>query len=282
MLTTAKQPSETIVLATSAIDLFRKFRRETAQLVRQADVKENKALKALKVAWRKYEYQPDMSVAGLDDKNYENAISAIKGITYSAKDVALFSVGLSEFADEEHLSSKAGFFISALVNNGNETDYKVFVSHIEEIRGLLKLKISWLGYRNTKNLTIEGNIEACAGDKMQSGQIIVNGNVRGTGLGNFMEGGRIIVNGNMGTGVGIKMKNGEIIVNGNACANIGDNMQGGVIRINGDVSTGFLVGSSMKGGEIHVSGKLDLRGFDLHIISGKVFHNGKLIAGEKE
>ncbi len=282
MLTTAKKPSETIVRATSAIDTFRKFRRETAQSVRLADVKENEALKALKVAWRKYEYQSDIMGAGPNDENYENAISAIKGITYSAKDVALFSVGLSEFADEEYLSSKAGFFISALVNNGNETEYKVFVPHIEEIRGHLKLKVSWLGYRNTKNLTIEGNIEACTGDKMQGGQIIVNGNVRGTELGDFMEGGRIIVNGNMGTGVGIKMKNGEIIINGNVSANIGDNMLGGVIRINGDVNAGFLVGESMKGGEIHVNGKLDLRGFDLHVISGKVFHNGKLIAGEKE
>jgi len=210
---------KTKVPSTAAVgSKFDRYKPEEEKEVRKLDIKEDEVLKQLKAVWKKFE----APVTTLD-QDHENAVKQLRGVCYSAKDVENFSIALAEFQDERYFSYKAGVFLSALINNGKDSDYVIHTQHLKEV--------SELGYKNTK-------------------KIVVNGHVCGPGP--FMEGGTIIVNGNAGPDVGAFMRGGTIIVNGNAGDKVGDGMLGGEIHIEGH----YKKLSYIYGGKIYHKGVL--------------------------
>lgn len=247
--------------ATHADRRFRKYGPETSRAVRLPDVQENAIVRRLKEVFE--EFNPGTGASFREqDRNYQKAVEAIEGIDYSAEDVKIFCLSLAIIRfnkdikpeDEWKFAEKAGMFLSALINEGRDSEYVLSTTHIG-------FSIHRLGYKNEKSLIVDGDVGFDLGTKMQKGRIIVTGNSRG-GVGEWMEGGDIIIgscNRNV-AGVGEDMKGGRIIVKGDIDGYIGDHMSGGIILVLG-LATGVyasvgreteIIGKGMWGGEIHI------------------------------
>jgi len=285
VLTPAKRPTHPAVLALAG--RFGKYKPEEEKEVRKIDVKEDKVLKQLKAAWRKFKHigPPNLRrIEEIYEYPYRHALKQVKGIRYSAKDVESFTLALIGFQREKNFSERAGYFLSALINNCRDTEYVVHTQHLVK-------KINYLGFKNTKNIVVNGNMGHSIGKCMKRGSITLNGDVGervgwdmkdGTiivngnadvELGCGMEGGSISVNGNAGRGVGFRMMGGTLTIKGNAGWWVGCSMRGGIIVVNGNA--GHEVGAFMKGGEIHLEGDYERIADDIR--GGKIYHKGKLI-----
>ena len=231
---------------------------ESEKPVRKVQVAEDEALKRLKEAWTAYQYKVPNNAP--EHKQYENALSVVNGLQCSAADIEKFSIVLAEFQCEEYFNRKAGKFLSALMNNGKEDAFVIHTNHLNE-------HIYWLGYMNTKNITVEGDVGRDVGAYMKSGEIRVGGNADHS-VGFQMEGGSITIEGNAGDWIGEDMKGGSITVNGNA----GD-LVGGSVTVHGEI--GEDISHEMKGGKIHLNG--EYAGISDNIEHGKIYHKGVLI-----
>ena len=181
---------------------------------------------------------------------YISALSLVKGLSYSAKDVESFTIALGEPQNIGFFGSRAGIFLTALINNGKDTDYVIHTRHLTPIHHF--------GDGNTKNIIVEGDLGSYVGTQMKCGSITIKGNV-GTEVGRYMTDGAIIVEGNAGTMVGRMMRGGVIIVKGNADDRIGWGARGdAVIRIEGEAG-------------------LILRPKE----PARIIHKGKLVYGKK-
>jgi len=253
---------------------FGMYKKEEKKKIRKADVKEDEALELLKRAWKECDLRSQQSA--------EKAEKVLKGLVFPAADVERFAIALSEFQEEEGFHDKAGYFLSHLINNGEGSDYVIFLRHLNE-------KIIGIGSRNTKNVIVDGDILYGVGEKMKGGENRIKGS-SGDNVGSDMEGGRLIIEKDVEwgcDGVAGKMQGGEIIVKGNVKGAVGNGMSGGRIILHGivDLNDGAghgsldsdTIGSDMSGGEIHIMGdilgEVDWNG----IIHGKIYHKGKLI-----
>lgn len=194
---------------------FGRYKPEEEKEVRKVEVKADRVLEQLIAAWKKLG----------DGRRYGDALRYVADIDYSAKDVENFSITLAEFQDEERFADKAGYLLSALVNNGKDTEYVIHTHHLSQ-------KIDYLGYANTKNILVDGDA--------------------GNFVGQLMKGGKITVNGKAGEGAGMWLAGGAIIVNGNVDCSVGLGMTGGEISINGEIGSIVLVGQ----GKIYHKGVL--------------------------
>jgi formylmethanofuran dehydrogenase subunit C len=230
---------------------FGPFKPESEKAVRMQKVETNQAIEKMKKTWEGQVWEwCNVSVhygVTHNEKTYSGILDSIKH-RYSAKDVEVFSVHLSEFQGEMHFSLKAGLFLSALINNCKGDDFVVHTTAFAE-------PVEALGYRNTRNITVEGDVGYYVGEDMGTGTIAVKGNADGN-VGWYMRGGSITVEGNANE-VGHDMIGGRIIVNGNAGDDIGNGMTGGEILINGTVGS-----------------------ISEHFSAGRIFHKEKLIAGK--
>jgi formylmethanofuran dehydrogenase subunit C len=264
---------------------FKGFRPEEEKASRKADVKESEAIRQMKNILGAYLRLPK-------GDNTRGAMSkAIKNLRYTAKDVEEFSLVLVEFQDEEDFTNKAGFFLSDLINNGRDSDYVIHTQN-------LPLPPHYLGFKNCKNITVEGDVGDWVGDRMRNGSIIVKGDAgdrvgdwmkggsitiegsAGYGFGFGVTGGRATVEGNAGDGAGEKMEGGSVIVKGSAGNGVGDKMKGGSITLQGDV--GDRLGCWMKGGHIIVKGDAG-RCIGIWMKNGRIVVNGNAgsIGGDK-
>jgi formylmethanofuran dehydrogenase subunit C len=271
---------------------FGNYKDESQKATREAEV-EDTALKRILSFWK----QKDLMDGVCDERNYETLANAIRGIEYTSEDIHKFCIALTDLQDEKDFGMKAGYFLSALINEGQDTEYEINVEHLAG-------QIDFFGKNNRKivtvtgdlgkytgqsmqegSLTVKGNVENDAGSFMDGGELRVEGSADGS-LGDMMSGGRIIVKESCGTDVGEKMQGGEIIIEGDAYGNVGNEMEGGSITIMGNmikekvrkmgVYTLFgTVGNEMQGGEIHLNGRYFLR--KTCIKGGKIYHKGKLI-----
>lgn len=182
---------------------FSRYGPEEERAVRIPEVKKDATLRQLKAAWRKFEQAYLHRIRGVE---YENAIDAIRGLKYTAMDVEKFSLAMIEFQGENLFFWKAGIFLSALVNEGQDSDYVIHTKHLDYP------PVS-LGFANTKNIIVEGNVGHGFGCLMEKGRVIVNGNAYDS-LGQTMYGGSITVNGNVSYNIGITSRGGEIHING--------------------------------------------------------------------
>lgn len=174
---------------------FSRYRPEKERAVRMPEVVENATLRQLKDAWRRFvraAYEGE-EIEHTDEPSmvYYTAIRILKAIDYSAKDVEKFSVALAEFQDDvfdyNSFVYNAGLFLSALIGNCPDSDFVIHTRHLTN-------PPRYIGFRNTKNVTVEGSVEDYSGEKMASGRITINGDA-GVGLGHDMEGGEIHLEG---------------------------------------------------------------------------------------
>lgn len=199
---------------------FSRYNPEIQQPVRQVEVKEDETLRQLKEAWRSITFDV-FYIGSVYPKFYDKVFNAVKNIHYSARDVENFSIALAEFQDEEGFVDKSGYFLSALINNSSDSDFVVHTAH-------LQYKVNFLGYENTKNITIEGDVGRFLGNQIISGNISINGNT-GRWVGAEMRGGNIRVKGNTGLYPGCNMKGGEIHIEGTIKGFVPTHSKGGKI-----------------------------------------------------
>ncbi len=226
---------------------FSKYKPESERTVRKVEVIEDETLRQLKEAWKGMPFKN--RIPSVDDylDEYYDIEKIVRQISYSSRDVGAFSIALAEFRDEKCFRHKAGFFLSALINKGSDSEYVIFAAH-----GIAPPK--YLGCKNKKHVIVRGDVGDCCGECMEAGSITVDGNVGGF--------------------CGSHMKGGSITVNGNAKMQCGNFMKGGTIFLNGDARD-IMIGNFMEGGEIHING--DYESISDEFEHGKIFHKGKLI-----
>ena len=251
---------------------FGMYKDEEKKEVRKADVKEGVMSQLLK-RWEEYN-----RILGNAPIRYENeiiegyvkALDAVRGACFSPEDVDALHVPFMVFHDMEDYPSRAGLFLSALINSGKDESYLLNVDRFGPKMKLceqdflkrwidrLHTDIRHLGYRNSKNLIIEGNLVNHVGDNMLSGSIVMRGYYNG-GVGLGMENGTITVEGKTGGPIGMNMLGGTIMVE--CCIGgdgIGMYMEGGTIVIRrGAVKGADGVGARMNGGYIQANANVD-------------------------
>jgi len=258
----ARESGKSAILAASG--RFGGYRREPLHDVRMLIVESSPALDELKKAWAGYKCPDIRREYFSQEQIYAKILDRIKTSKYSATDVEEFSIALVEFQNEANFSYKAGFFLSALINNCQEDKFVIHTAHLEHI--------DHLGFCNTKNITVDGDVGDFVGRQMKEGTITLIGNAHDF-IGSRMEGGVITVAGNAGDWSGYKMRGGTIIVRGNAGKEIGCTLKSGSIIVEGDV--GESVGKKMEGGEIRVMGKYQNIAADIQ--GGEIFHKERRI-----
>jgi hypothetical protein len=250
---------------------FGKFGPEQEKASRKAEVKETEAIRQMKAVWRTWRYDKLWYDERNEFENHCAILQIVENLQYSAIDVEGFSLMLEEFQNENNFEEKAGIFLSALINSGNDSDYIIHTRHLTYIPACL-------GCFNEKNIIVKGDAGDNIGKNMRGGSITIEGNA-GNQIGWRMKDGSITVGGDIGLQVGLKMKNGSITVRGDAEGWIGDGMEGGSITIEG--YAGMEVGSNMADGEIRLEGgymylSSDVEGGD-PIKGGRIYHKGELI-----
>jgi hypothetical protein len=273
--------------ALSAEGRFSKYGPEEEIASRIAEIRDSEPVRKLVGAWRAHKYTISTRSGNFDYayQSYERALELIRDLDYTSEDVENFSLVLGEHQHEANFKEKAGMFLSALINNGQDDDYVVHTKHFKE-------DLDHFGYKNKKNITVngpvgvycfanmvsgrvvvEGNAEYITAQEMEGGELIIKGNAARLGI--FMKGGKITVEGNGSGLLGWTMEGGEIIAKGDSYSP-GPEMRGGKITVYGDA--GVEVGRYMKGGEIHLEGEYESIGGDRK--GGKIFYKGEQIAGE--
>lgn len=141
----------------------------------------------------------------------------------SSKNIEQFSLVLGKYQQLENFYI-SGIYLSNLINYSKDEEFTIHTNHIDYL-------IEDIGYKNTKNITVNGNAGSFIGRKMQGGIITVNGDT-GYYVGYQMQNGIITINGNAGDFVGYHMKGGIITINENAGNFVGNSMQDGIINLN--------------------------------------------------
>ncbi len=214
-----KADGASVAHAASASKVFRAYKPEAESATRKPEFKVNARLRQIEGAFRRFcrfGYMKSLDESerngtrDIDETSYMKALGLVRRLKYTADDVAGFSIALAKFGGEREFCGQAGYFLSALVNNCHERD---FCLHL----GQLGIPIDHIGYMNTKNVVIHGDVGHLLGLEMGGGTIELNGNYN-TGLGASLHGGKIVINasGNQNQ-VGNAMTGGEIHVNAPIC-----------------------------------------------------------------
>jgi hypothetical protein len=251
-------------------DMFDGLNPEDEQEIdRKVDVKKNSALERMMNSNQKYHEIIDLYKIGertfadmeKDYPGYYELAEILIPKDYTSRDITLFSI---IFQDIVHPEWDIGYYISALINHSNESDFTYCSNG----------NTGNIGFRNNgKRITVLGDVDDQNGAEMTEGELIIKGNNFGEYLGCKMTGGSILLEGSSFSCTGSGMTGGKIIVNGDSTAHVGDDMKGGEIVIGGHA--GESVGSSMTGGTIHLNGDYKSLSDDIH--GGDIYHKGKLI-----
>lgn len=286
-----KRKEDARVPALAMANKFGRYNPETEKTVRDAaEVAQNPVIEAMKKAF----WSVGIGYNRREAPNYKDILETVKKLEYTAKDVEFFSIALVELEKEYRsrklpasewnaFELKTGLFLSALINNGKERGYTVHVPQ--------HITLECLCYRNSKEVTVNGQGGHACGGEMTGGSITVNGDaghacgksLRGgtitvngdaaVGCGEYLKGGAIIVHGSVGRWCGERMRDGSITVDGDCGIGLGMQMDGGTIIVKGDAEE--ACGRQMKGGEIRVEGTI--AGLWKTIVRGKIYEKGKLI-----
>ena len=292
-------------------DLFGKLKPEKrVEIIKPREVKRNETLDLIVSGYEKglenYELYNEGKLKIKIPKDeyggyYIAKLSAPSKIP--SNNITEFSLLLEEHENKKYFEWFTGYYLSALINGSKDKDFRIITNYLSKT-------IDWIGYKNRKNIDVNGNAGGGVGLDMKKGTITINGNA-GWGVGGGMEDGKITVNGNAGNWVGDSMKDGKITVKGNAGNKVGYEMGGGKITINrnagnwvgwgmesGEITingnAGNWVGDEMKDGEITVNGnagnevgyemkngKIHLNGnyksLSRDIYGGNIYHKDKLI-----
>ena len=147
---------------TGASKRFNIFSPECERVVRT--IKLTESLTEIKQAWLTFRFSPSVSV----NFDYCQIRDALKHLKYSAEDVKFFSISMIEFQDDPDFRYKGGLFLSALINNGVDSEYVVITKHLDE-------PLDCLCYGNSKTVRLEGNAGTRIGGLMEEGTIHIDG-----------------------------------------------------------------------------------------------------------
>ena len=268
-MNSAQRLVRSVPTVTRASDPFKGFKSEQRSDVRVQVVERNEVLEQMMSAWKKYLSLPRRKAdLCISEPCYSQAIEIVKKLNYTAKDVENFSILLGQEEQDQKFFMISGLFLSALINVGKDSDYTIHTVHFAE-------GIWFLGYGNTKNITVHGDTGDYAGEEMKSGNLIVTGNV-GPHAATCMEDGNIVIEGNAGHDAGFYLKGGKVTIKGDVTELLGQSLEGGVIIVEGNA--GQNVGIYLNGGEIHIKGSYQTIG---EVLKGKIFHRGILIVDKK-
>lgn len=243
---------------------FRKYKPEERKEVREIKVTHDQMRMQLIDAWKRFIFSFGSDTYTNSHEYYNAAVRVVTKLTaYTAKDVEKFVLTATEFQDVRFFPTFLGVFLSALINLGKDSEYVIHTHHLQTPPWLL-------GFKNSKLITVEGDLGVDGGIDMKNGRLAVNGNVRSVGL--SMKNGIIIVNGNSTGDDCFLMKGGTVLIRGNSGVLTGQRLDDGVLIVKGNV--GRLVGNAMNGGVIHLLGDYESIGGVQH---GKIYHKGKLI-----
>jgi hypothetical protein len=201
---------------------FKGFQPESERATSKADVKDDRVLGQLKEAWRVFSSSYEMVehkyrhhehhgfiMLGFFDEVYAIAEKIINKQEYTAEDVERFCINFVEFQNEKDFSTKAGLLLSALINKGEDKDFRICTRH-------LTMPLRYVGYTNTKNIAVEGDLGDNIGKGMKGGTITIEGNC-GNYAGSGMQGGEIHIHGEIrlvGTVIHGKIQHqGKVLVN---------------------------------------------------------------------
>ncbi len=211
-----------------------------------------------------------------DEIRYRSACDLARKLDCSAKNVKEFSILLKKYEGCEGFNW-SGIFLSALINRSDDTDFEVFSKHLTGDSS--NTGLSGIGYKNSKNVIVVGDVFSDVGTFMKSGKLIVKENSKFE-VGSDMQGGEIIIEGTASGSIGNLMQNGHIIVKGaltpwdepTNITNVGYELSGGLIEVKG---VAFDLGNRQKGGKIILDGNVkndtgrDMTGGEI-LITGSV------------
>jgi len=131
-------------------------------------------------------------------------------LKYSPSDLSLFSLHYLPLLLEAKPSIHTGGILSSLIQSSKETNFEIHTLNFNKDGAPIIL-----GYKNTKNIVVHGNL----------GYLSFNGMISGT----------VVVYGDCAAHFAPLMKGGEITVYGNVGAMLGEYMSGGTIRVYGNI-----------------------------------------------
>jgi formylmethanofuran dehydrogenase subunit C len=192
----------------------------------------------------------------------ENKISGLFKIIPTSKEILDFSILINEYQYEDMFKSKAGIYLSALINKSDDKEIIITTDHLEKFP-------SSIGYKNYyKTIRINNNTGNFLGSNMQGGKIFAR--TAKNHVGYKMKGGIIHLD-NAGNNLGMLLNRGKIYVK-NAGDCIGWYMKAGTIYVE---NTGEGVGYYMQGGTIHIENTYQSLSDEIH--GGNIYHQGRLI-----
>jgi hypothetical protein len=198
-------------------DQFKHYKPEQEKRVRQIEIKKDTVLEKLVEAYKRYR---NTKYKFGDVHEYRGALGIVRGLEYSAKDVTEFSIAMAAFQEEQNFTTRAGFFLSALINSSKEMEFIIITEHMGSIPNLL-------GYRNTRNITIRGDAGFETGALMWRGTLTIEGNADAN-IGDGLRGGTINIKGNH-EGLGPTAFGGDIYCKGNLVVKDGKGVANGIL-----------------------------------------------------
>ncbi len=174
---------------------------------------------------------------------HDSLCKKLRGICCSAQDIRNFSFGIKNYESSEVFAA-SGLFLSVLINKSFEEDFEIVTAHLNKL-------INCVGYKNEKNVVVNGDLGESAGVRQIGGSLRVKGSVDGS--------------------VGSRMTGGKIIVNKDITGLVGYELQGGKIYVKGNTSQ--CVGLDSKGGKIYFSGKME-DNLELRKCNARIYQNG--------
>jgi len=240
---------------------FSQYKPETEKTVRKAEVNEDKVIEQLRGGLRQAmqlwsnegSRMSDILLVLSDAELISELYHLFRKVnrlterltttmTITAKDIERFSLATGEFQHEAGFAGASGIFLSKLISMGTGSRYTIHTGHLEVLP-------IYLGYGNTKDITINGNAGGGAGFAAECGILKIRGNADFY-TGYEMSGGIIHIEGD-GVYAGSGMRGGTILIEKDAYDHVGCGMERGTLHVKGDAN---WVGHYMKGGVIHVDG----------------------------
>ncbi len=184
--------------------LFSRYKPEKEQLVRKPMVVVDEVLTQLLEAWANFN-PPFISDPNDFCMYYDVACKLLKGINYSARDIEKFSIALTQ-RNRFYEGMLTGVFLSALVNEGEGMEYRIYTENLE--------KSPWyMGLMNKKKITIFGSVGGECGNSMYGGEIEITGSAHYS-IAHTTFGGKITVHGEFTGEVGINASHATLVLNG--------------------------------------------------------------------
>jgi hypothetical protein len=199
---------------------FGRYKDEEGKSVRQLEVEKDQRLEGVFRAWRKFTRALELAKPKEYYDKYNLAALLVEDLFCDARTVEAFSLALSSFDGDI-----AGYFLSALINNSEGQDFVIHTQGHETRSDLL-------GFKNTKDIVVRGDV--------------------GHNTGYMMESGSIKIEGNSGCALGLDMRGGIISISGDA-ADVGEGMVGGEIHLNGNY---WMISDKLMHGRVYQKGKL--------------------------